>query len=87
MNLKYHLEFSPQAQKFLRKLKNKKLLFEFKVGFELLATNPYAGKFLQGDLKGYHSYRIRDYRIIYKIFHSKLLIFIEHILHRKESYR
>jgi addiction module RelE/StbE family toxin len=87
MSSKYNLEFSSQARKFLKKIKEKRLLEEFSRAFELLCGNPYLGKFLQANLKGYHSYRIhRVYRIIYKILHHKLLIFIEDIAHRKESY-
>jgi addiction module RelE/StbE family toxin len=87
MSLSYKLELSSQASKFLKKLKNRKLLEEIVAAFELLKKSPFEGKFLQGDLKGYHSYRIGDYRIIYKVFHRELLIFIEHISHRRESYR
>ena len=88
MSSKYNLEFSNQALKFLKKIKEKRLLEEFVKVFNLLSENPYAGKFLQANLKGYHSYRVHGvYRIIYKIFQHKLLIFIEDISHRKESYR
>ncbi|KAF0134117.1 MAG: hypothetical protein FD145_873 [Candidatus Saganbacteria bacterium] len=86
MNSKYNLIFSTQASKFLKKLKDKKLLNSIIEELELIRANPYVGKFLQGDLKGYHSYRIRTYRIIYKIINSNLLVYIEHISHRKESY-
>ena len=88
MSSKYSIELSSQSAKFLKKLKDKKLLHEFVDSFELLAEKPYIGKFLQGSLKGYHSFRVHgDYRIIYKILHDKLLIFIEDIAHRKDAYR
>ncbi|MFC1496635.1 type II toxin-antitoxin system RelE/ParE family toxin [Candidatus Margulisiibacteriota bacterium] len=87
MSSNYDLEFSNQARKFIKKLKDKKLLSEFAAAFENLKKNPHAGKFLQGDLKGYHSLRIGKYRIIYSIYRLRLMIFIERISHRKESYR
>ena len=88
MSLGYSLEFSNQAGKFLKKLKERKLLEEFAHALEHLRENPYLGKFLQANLKGYHSCRVHGtYRIIYKIFHDKHLVFIEDVSHRKESYR
>lgn len=88
MSSKYSIELSSQAKKFLKKLKNKILLREFAEAFDLLSENPYLGKFLQGSLKGFHSFRFHGiYRIVYKIFHDKLLIYIEDIAHRKDIYR
>mgnify|MGYP001613871593 CR=1 FL=1 len=88
MSSKYNLEFSNQAKKFLKGIRNKEILNDFASAFEFLSLNPYAGKFLQANLKGYHSYRVHSiYRIIYKIFSHKLLIFIADISHRKDSYR
>lgn len=87
MSLKYTLDFSNQASNFLKKLTDRKLLEQLAKAFEFISENPYSGKFLQGELKGFHSYRLRDYRIIYKIIHHKLLIYIEDIAHRRESYK
>ena len=88
MNLKYKLEFSNQATKFIKKLKDKNLLHQFLQTFDILETNPYYGKFLQADLKGYHSVRVAGvYRVIYKVLHNKLLIYISDIAHRKDSYK
>jgi len=53
---------------------------------DIIANDPFKGKGLLGNLKGYYSYRIRDYRIIYEIDNEKLHVYIEKIAHRKESY-
>jgi mRNA interferase RelE/StbE len=47
---------------------------------------PYGFRKIQG---GGHSFRIRagDYRIIYQVFDSELVIEIIRVRHRKESYR
>ena len=54
---------------------------------EELAKDPTVGIPLRGELKGLSKYRIGPYRIIYQIFHSKLLVTIIDIGHRKEIYR
>ncbi|MCX5749247.1 MAG: type II toxin-antitoxin system RelE/ParE family toxin [Candidatus Saganbacteria bacterium] len=86
MNSKYELEFSSQAAKFLKKLKNKELLQNILSALDIIRKDPLSGKFLQGDLRDYHSYRVGTYRVIYRPVHDKMLIFILRISHRKESY-
>lgn len=54
---------------------------------EVLAEDPFAGKALKADLKGLHSYRIGDYRVIYCIVKRVLLIEVLKVMHRRESYR
>ncbi|MBA3874000.1 MAG: type II toxin-antitoxin system mRNA interferase toxin, RelE/StbE family [Anaerolineae bacterium] len=41
---------------------------------------------LTGQWAGYYRIRVGDYRIIYRIEHSELLIVIEAIGHRREIY-
>ena len=52
-----------------------------------LATNPQLGEFLKGEWQGYRKYRTRRYRIIYRIEHEQLIIYIITIDHRKDVYR
>ena len=52
-----------------------------------LALNPNLGAFLQGEWKGYRKYRTGRYRIIYRIEHEKLIIYIITIDDRKDVYR
>lgn len=52
-----------------------------------LATNPDLGKPLQGEWKGYRKYRTGRYRIIYRIEHQRLLIYVITIDDRKDVYR
>ena len=63
------------------------LFGQFIDAIDSIANNPYSGKALLGNLKGYWSYRLRDYRIIYEIEDKRLLVFIEKIAHRRESYK
>ena len=52
-----------------------------------LAANPDLGEFLKGEWKGYRKYRAGNYRIIYRIEHAKLIIYIITIDDRKDVYR
>jgi len=53
----------------------------------VIAPNPFIGKPLKAELRGLYSYRIGDYRIIYSILKSKLIIHIIKVMHRREAYR
>ncbi len=55
--------------------------------FDELRLDPFLGKPLKGELKGRYSYRIGNYRIIYRIEHDRLIIIIIDIGHRRDIYR
>ncbi len=52
-----------------------------------LAHNPHLGEFLKGEWKGYRKYRTGDYRIVYRVEHARLLIYIITIGDRKDVYQ
>lgn len=52
-----------------------------------LALNPELGEYLKGEWKGYRKYRTGNYRIIYRMEHSRLIIYIITIDDRKNVYR
>jgi len=51
-----------------------------------LKKNPNLGKDLQRDLGGYQSYRIKRYRIIYKIDIVDKAVVIHYVGHRRDVY-
>jgi len=51
-----------------------------------LRNNPQKGKSLKGKLKGLYSFKVYPYRIIYKIYKKRLLIFVIQIGHRQGMY-
>ena len=60
---------------------------KIEVGVETkLAKNPYKGKPLTGQYKGFHRYRFSKYRVIYKIKEKVLIILVVKVSHRKEVY-
>ena len=52
-----------------------------------LVKDPYLGKKLVGDLSPYYRYRVGDYRVLYEIVESKVLIIVVKIKNRKNVYK
>lgn len=78
--------FTPNTQKILSKLKDKKLEKRVRAAKSKLEQNPFAGKKLTGKLEGQYSLRLWPYRIVYVVTSGKYAI-ITDIGHRKDVYR
>ena len=52
-----------------------------------LRDNPAAGSVLKGEFSGLRRIRIGDYRIVYEVKDSELIILVVRIGHRREIYR
>ncbi|NQT90237.1 MAG: type II toxin-antitoxin system RelE/ParE family toxin [Candidatus Omnitrophica bacterium] len=84
---RYEIIIAPRAKKQIDKLP---LHIKFKVGNTLLnvmALDPFVGKALKAELKGLYSYRLGEYRIIYSILKTKLIVQVIKVMHRREAYR
>jgi len=81
----YKIEFLPIAARQYRKLpvRVKSRIF---VELETIGENPYLGKCLKGEYEDKMSYRVGDYRIVYKILKSERVVEIHKIGHRREVY-
>lgn len=84
----YQVEWSKKAQKSLDKIDQvvrKKIVRKVE---NKLAKDPYKGnvKPLKGKWEGRYRYRFDDYRVIYEVLHTKLLIWVVDVGHRKEIY-
>lgn len=53
---------------------------------DIVAANPFLGKSLKAQFKNYLSYRVGEYRIIYKIFKKEIIIIVLRIRHRRKVY-
>ena len=51
-----------------------------------LLTKPAAGTELAGELDGFRSYRVRRYRIIYRLDEDESCLEIHHVGHRRDVY-
>lgn len=82
----YRIFFSRIAEKDLEKVskENKPRLF---VALFDLRKDPYSGKKLKGKFCECYSLRVSQYRIIYKIYKSKLTILVIRIGPRQGTYK
>lgn len=82
----YQLRLKPSAEKSLAKLPKRD---QQRVGLALLGLNrdPFVGKKLQGEYKGYYSIRVWPYRVIYVVIRSELVVIVIAIGHRQGVYR
>lgn len=85
----YEIVLSSGAEKDMAQLQksDRKLFKALLAGLEQLSSDPYLGKVLVGNLKGYYSYRVRDHRILYEITRDALRVSVLKIEHRKQVYR
>jgi mRNA interferase RelE/StbE len=67
----YPIIYSSQAEKYLKKIKDRNLKKLFKDAIEKIRKNPYEGNMKKGDLKGIHSvdifYNRTNYELAYRI--------------------
>lgn len=82
----YRVVFSRIAEKDLDAINKKYKPYIFAALFSL-KKNPYEGKKLKGKFSKYHSLRISQYRIVYKIYKSESTIFIIRIGPRQGVYK
>ena len=52
-----------------------------------LAENPFAGSALKGELRGLRRVRVGDYRLLYEVRESDLVVLVLRAAHRREAYR
>lgn len=76
---------SEQANRFYARLHGKDQQ-RVSLAFDCLREEPRSGKPLKGELKGYWSYRVGIYRIIYTIKDEEIVVYVLRIQHRKEVY-
>ncbi len=82
----YNVEIAPAALKFIERLE-KNITDRIVRTVDSLKADPFIGKKLLGELAGFRSLRVGQYRIIYIIIEKKVLIQVVKIAHRREVYR
>jgi len=82
----FKILYTKEAKTAIAKLPAKKKR-QIKETIERIAENPEIGKHLTHELKGLLSYRSGTYRIIYRIYHKKIMVFILTVGHRKDIYQ
>ncbi len=79
------VKLSRQAAEFLGSLTGKQRC-QLELALQLLSEDPRQGKALKGELKGFWSWRVGIYRIIYAIDSREVTVEVLRIQHRKEVY-
>ena len=68
----YELLFSPAAERYFKKLKDKRLLAKFKESLLRIQEDPFVGQVKHGDLSGIYGYDVyydkTNYEIAYSVF-------------------
>ena len=79
------LKFTPEAARLLAKLhpESKK---HIKAGLNELRQSPYQGDYLQQELSGFKSYKIKRYRVLYDIKEEEEVIQVYYVGHRRDVY-
>ena len=52
-----------------------------------LGEQPHSGYPLKGDLRGLRRVRVGDYRVVYEVLDSELVVLVVRVAHRREAYR
>ena len=80
--MNYRIEFSPAAERYLKKIKDAKLSKAYFGALEKLAEDPFLGQAKRGDLSGVYGYDLRhngvSYEIAYRVYEQddKLVVVI-----------
>jgi len=84
----HKIKLARPAERVVKKLygADRRLYGRFIAAFNDIANDPSRGKMLYGKLKGLWSYRMGSYRIIYEIYHRRLLVVVLDLGHRKDIY-
>ncbi len=82
---KFSARYTPECARLISKLPpNIKRLVRSTI--DALLAKPTIGTELAGELDGYWSYRVRRYRIIYRINEEECCIEVYHVGHRRDVY-
>ncbi|MEE4263926.1 MAG: type II toxin-antitoxin system RelE/ParE family toxin [Desulfobacteraceae bacterium] len=82
---KFGMKFTAESFRILSKFhpENKKLI---KKALDEIRKNPYAGGELQEELYGFRSFKLKRYRVLYRVNEEEKNIQIFHVGHRKDVY-
>ncbi len=77
--------YTPESARLISKLAPdiKKLV---RSSIDFLLSEPHAGSELAGELEGYRSYKLKRYRIVYRLNEDESFLEIYHVGHRRDVY-
>lgn len=84
--MEYQLKIKPRAEKDLNNLPRKDY-YKILAVLTRLAKDPFSGKKLEGEYRGYYSIRAWPYRVIYQILKKELVVLVIRIGQRQGVYK
>ena len=83
---KFFARYTPECARLISKLppEIKRLV---RSTIDALLAKPEMGTELTGELDGYRSYRVRRYRIIYRVNEEESCMEVHHVGHRRDVYQ
>ena len=86
----YTVKFTPKAERYFKKIKDKRLKEKFHLALKEIENNPYIGEMKNGDLSGIYGYDVyynkTNYEISYKIYNEKENIVIIILAGTRENF-
>ena len=86
MNQPWHPVYSNRARKSIKAIPAK-IRSRIEQGIFGILTDPYSGKPLQGQFKGFYSLKIWPYRVVYMINKEKRILEVFDVGHRQGIYK
>jgi len=81
----YRLFYTDEAKKQISKFDGR-LKEKIRVAAEEIQANPTVGKPLTRELRDRFSYRVSDYRIVYRVYQTEIVVLILAVGHRRDIY-
>jgi mRNA interferase RelE/StbE len=86
----YEIRFSSAAEKYFKKLKEKKLKDAYRIAMQNIQQNPHAGQRKHGDLNGIYGYDVRymgiNYEIAYTIYEENEQLIVVLLAGTRENF-
>ena len=83
--MSYSIQIKQQAAKEIRRIPKPDRLRIIRA-IDDLADSPLRGAVLKGDLRGLRRLRVGDYRVVYEVQHTALILLVIRVAHRQGAY-
>ena len=83
--MNYSIRIKRQATREIRRIPKRDRLRIIRA-IDELADSPLRGAVLKGDLRGLRRLRVGDYRVVYKVQHTALVVLVIRVAHRQGAY-
>lgn len=83
--MSYSIQIKQQAAKEIRRIPKPDRLRIIRA-IDDLADSPLRGAVLKGDLRGLRRLRVGDYRVVYEVQHTALVVLAIRVAHRQGAY-